>query len=99
MIKRKKYLNNPEGFMIQDPSIQQLLKQISRCGEVRFGIRLKHHRKNFPWCLRAKFQILPLRNVIFAVNITTRVASNLDFLQFCSSQPLLSPGTVHQKFE
>ena len=53
----------------------------------------------FPWCLKAKFQIPPLRSVMFAVNTTTRAASNLDYLQFCSSQPLLSPGTVHQKFE
>ena len=48
---------------------------------------------------KAKFQIPPLRSVMFAVNTTTRAASNLDYLQFCSSQPLLSPGTVHQKFE
>ena len=48
----------------------------------------------FLWCLRAKVQIPPLCSVMFAVNTTTRAASNLDFLQFCSS-----PGTVHQKFE
>ena len=44
-------------------------------------------------------QIPTLHSVMFAVNTTTRAASNLDYLQFCSSQPLLSPGTVHQKFE
>ena len=52
----------------------------------------------FLWCLKAKFQIPPLPSVIFAVNPTTRAASNLYYLQFCSSQPLLSPGTVYQKF-
>ena len=52
-----------------------------------------------PWCLKAIFQIPPLRSAMFAVNTTTQAASNLDYLQFCSSQPLLSPGTVHQKFE
>ena len=45
------------------------------------------------------FERPPLRSVMFAVNTTTRAASNLDYLQFCLSQPLLSPGTVHQKFE
>ena len=63
-------------------------------------------RKNFsvsfqilPWCLKAKVQIPPLRSAMFAINTTKQAASNLDYLQFCSSQPLLSPGTVHQKFE
>ena len=42
-----------------------------------------------------KFQ----NSLMFAVNTTTRAASNLNYLQFCSSQPLLSPGTVHQKIE
>ena len=73
-----------------------------------FGIWLKHNRKMskfsvsfeyFPWCLKAKFQIPPLQSVMFAVNTTTRAASNQDYLRFCSSQPLLSPGTVHQNFE
>ena len=41
----------------------------------------------FPLCLKAKFQIQPLRSVMFAVNTSTRAASNLDYLQFCSSQP------------
>ena len=36
----------------------------------------------FQWCLKAKFQIPPLRSVMFAVNTTTRAASNLDYLQF-----------------
>ena len=38
---------------------------------------------------KAKFQIPPLRSMMFSVNTTTRTASNLDYLQFCTSQPLL----------
>ena len=53
-------------------------------------------RKDGIWNLA---QTPPLRSVMFAVNNTTRAASHLDYLQFCSSQPLLSPGTVHQIFE
>ena len=97
-----------QGFYLLGKIIKTVLKQTSRCGEVGFGIWLKHNRKMskfsvsfeyFPWCLKAKFQIPPLQSVMFAVNTTTRAASNQDYLRFCSSQPLLSPGTVHQNFE
>ena len=61
--------------------------------------KFKTHWKICPWCLKAKFQIPHLRSVMFAVNTTTRATSNLDYLQFCSPQPIPSPGSVHQKFE
>ena len=44
-----------------------VLGQTSFCGEVGFGIWLK----NFPWCLKAKFQIPPLRRRMFVINTTT----------------------------
>ena len=51
-----------------------VLVQTSFCGEVGFGIWLKHHGKIWKLTrrsLKAKFQIPPLRSVMFVVNTTT----------------------------
>ena len=53
-----------------------ILWQTQLCGEVGFGIWLRLVSYTFFLrCLKAKFQIPPLRSVMFAVNTTTRVAS------------------------
>ena len=43
----------------------------------------------FPWCLKAKFQIPPLRRRMFVINITTRGASR-PYVSWLSS-----PTTLH----
>ena len=44
----------------------------------------------FQWCLKAKFQIPPLRSVMFAVNTTTRAASRPPRFMVVYSFPIVN---------